>query len=80
MTQAHFSLFSGKLQDVFHFGKISKTVGNAFACSREEGWEETYVRSPSGLSNNRASVRYQHLVNREGWSDYLDCCYYHYYY
>lgn len=60
------------LQDIFHFGKISKTLGNAFACSREEGWKETYVTSASGLSTERASIRYDDLINRQAERDTED--------
>lgn len=53
-------------QDVFHIGKISKDVGNAFSCSPEKFWIEEYRSSPSGMSVNNASVKYPMLINREG--------------
>ena len=51
---------------MFHIGKIKRVVGNAFACSKEEFWQEKYVTSPSRLSTNNASMFYPFLINREG--------------
>ncbi len=53
-------------QDIFHIGKITRVVGNAFSCSRDENWEEGYETTPSGISTGSAYIRYSNLVNREG--------------
>eukprot|EP00094_Tigriopus_californicus_P011496 TCALIF_11101-PA protein Name:"Protein of unknown function" AED:0.09 eAED:0.09 QI:0/0.77/0.73/0.95/0.48/0.58/46/1495/2737 len=55
--------------DIFHIGQISYSVGNAFACSRPEFWEERYIRSPSKLTVNNATLRYPFLINREAKRD-----------
>ena len=56
-------------QDILHFGKINRVVGEAFACSPEQFWEESYVKSPSGLTVNKARLMYPTLINREGKGD-----------
>ena len=51
---------------MFHIGKISKTIGNAFACSDHSVWTGRSLQSPSGLSTVNSSIFHQFLVNREG--------------
>ncbi len=53
-------------QDTFAIGKITKTVGNAFACSNDELWKEEEVKSPSGLSVNGRTLSHPFLINRDG--------------
>ena len=57
------------VQDLFHIGHIQKDVQNAFACSSEDGWSDSYVRSPTGLSTINATVTQKLLINREGSRD-----------
>ena len=57
---------------MFHIGKITRHVGNAFACSDPKHWQETYTRSPSGLSVNNATAFYPFLINRDGEMNFLN--------
>ena len=43
-----------------------QSVGNAFSCSPEEHWEDTYEMTPSRLTANRVGAKYAKMVNREG--------------
>ena len=56
-------------QDLFHIGHVQKDIGNSFACSSDKGWDERYVRSPTGLSTINATVTQKLLVNRQGTRD-----------
>ena len=51
---------------MFHIGHVTREVGNAFACSDPNNWEEEYKRSPSELSVRSYSLKYPFLINREG--------------
>eukprot|EP00094_Tigriopus_californicus_P011497 TCALIF_11102-PA protein Name:"Protein of unknown function" AED:0.05 eAED:0.05 QI:9/0.85/0.90/1/0.6/0.47/21/323/1445 len=55
--------------DVFHIGHIQRRMGNAFACSPQDGWQDKYSLSPSDLTVNNASIFYSFLVNREAQRD-----------
>lgn len=60
------NLKSLSFQDIFHFGQVQRTLGNAFACSDEKYWSEKYTRSPTRLSVNNITMSYPMLINREG--------------
>ncbi len=54
---------------MFHIGDITRTVGNAFACSPEENWKDNRRFAPSGLNVMRTEASYNKLVNREAKRD-----------
>lgn len=51
---------------MFHIGTVVRSVGNAFACSPDEFWQEDYKYSASGLTVTNYTSFYPFLINREG--------------
>ena len=49
-------------------------VGNSFACADDSLWETTYELSPSLITVNKAIIKYDKMVNREGKQQFEKLC------